>query len=283
MSVTLEEVLREKFATGYNPIAVEVLLNPSDDGLEVVIEGNHYAVADDVIVLLPSDHSHPSADEIAEGDMIAFFEERFGMVSYSKSENDGGEIVYEIKNDQEQTIITGTISQLRDSIQNEQPVEGTLPEEGNTKSPSSEALAVSDSNDGETSATPNVSEPGLAAIAGDTSADEVAEEAPDTQPETDEGNAEVGESADNSSTTEDGGSSEEVVVDADGDGIDDALEERTTIILKAFDSVELKPVSTADNGVTIFAVINHGGDEVIRGTMLNLFEEAIAISEVSEG
>ena len=55
--------------------------------------------------------------------------------------------------------------------------------------------------------------------------------------------------------------------DLDADGVEDELQAQIAAILKDSGGVELKPVGTTDDALTIFAVISSSGDEIIRGTI----------------
>lgn len=61
--------------------------------------------------------------------------------------------------------------------------------------------------------------------------------------------------------------------DQDSDGVDDDLQARIAAVLEEFGGAELKPVGTADNGATEFAVIAADGEELERGTLLHLEDQ----------
>jgi len=91
----------------------------------------------------------------------------------------------------------------------------------------------------------------------------------DTQPEAPEGDATVGAPADSGSQV--------IGPDEDGDGEND-YQERIDAVVKIMGAHSLLPADKAENGATIFAVLDANGQEYQRGTLAEL-EAAIHSTE----
>ena len=243
---TLEETIREKLATGYDPVTLSVSAKGVNEAnIEVDIEGISYSVVGNDVKQLGGETS-------ASGDTPA--EEA------TQDTEDGVPSQEELD---------------KTAPHPEANIHGIGPDVGGGPNPNYEGGEDTQSDAGDLEVSGDTGD--VDDIEGDDGAEDNSEDggSDDSQPSegsdetvpepaADEGDAEVGTSGGHSRPVTD--------EDQDGDGVDDDLEARIAAVLEGYGASELRPVGTADNGATEFETVTDDPTAARRGTLLQLEE-----------